>query len=242
MESCLLSISAIVEQFRTVWENGGGDTLELEARLGIFNTHINKFSPSINPLCFKDAERSLDQCTFWSSVEEWHEEIDVFLPGGVRQRIVETSPVNGEACGVVQHSVCKKRVASEILICTGPRASIGHDCGMDARVTLNKEIPVKTNQLVPCQPTHVRIKQRKTYKMTHWQWDLSRVWAGNTRLEAEQQQRNAAPIYELELELINPDDLFKAHSTSYIAESLLLKLGSLVRIIAKDQDLGYTPL
>ena len=238
MESCLLPVSSIVEQFRTVWENGEADTLELEARLGVYDTHTNKFSPSINPLCFKDAERSLDQCTFWTSVNDWHEEIDVFLPGGVRQRIIETP--TSSTCGVVQHSVCKKRLASEFLLCTGPRASIGHDCGMDARVTLNKETPVKTQELVPCHPTHIRIKQRKTYEMAHWRWDLSRVWSGNTRLEAEQEQRNSAPTYELELELINPDELFKTHSTAYIAESFLLKLGSLVRIIAKDHDLGYT--
>lgn len=235
MESCLLPVSALVEEFRTVWENGGGGALELEVRLGVWDGGARRFSPGVNPLCFKDAERSLDQCTFWERVEEWHEETDVFLPDGVRQRVVET------ADGVVRHSVAKKRLGSEVLLCTGPRASIGHDCGMDARVALNREQPVKVHGLVPCQPTHVRVKQRKTYEMAHWRWDLSRVWAGDSKLDVERAQRTEAPQYEVELEMINPDALLRAHSTAYIAESLLLKLGGLVRIIAKDPTLGYAP-
>lgn len=233
MESCLLPVAALVEQFRTAWEGGGGDALELEVRLGVHAG--SRFTPGINPLCFKDAERSLDQCAFWAHVQGWREEVDVFLPNGVRQRVSEGVD------GATRHSVAKTRLASETLLCTGPRASIGHDCGLDARVTLNREQPVRVHELVPCQPTHVRVKQRKTYDMAHWRWDLTRVWEGATRLDVERAQRTEAPRYEVELELLNADALLRAHSSAYIAESLLLKLGGLVRIIAKDPDLGYAP-
>jgi hypothetical protein len=233
MEFCLMPVTALVEQFRVIWEVSGGADVELEARLGRYDTRARTFHADVNPLCFKDAERCLDKCEYWVRVRDWWEEKDVFLPDGVRQRVDASGPA------VAVTSVRKERVAAEVLLCTGARAAVSSDCGMDVRVALAREHPVTRHDLVPCQPAHVRIKQRKSYELAHWRFDLTRVWAGPTNLDAEARQRAEAPRYEIELELINPDGLFRDRSSAYIAESLLLKLRDFVRIIAKDAGLEY---
>ena len=72
------------------------------------------------------------------------------------------------------------------------------------------------------KPTFVRITQRKSYNYKNkdstmrWRYDISLVWSGHSKTDAEKKQFSEDPLYEFEIELeyCHPDisDLYTARS------------------------------
>lgn len=84
-----------------------------------------------------------------------------------------------------------------------PTPSAGGE-GLDFRVSLSAEVKLpltSTLQATLVRPQHVRIKQRNSYQKGAWRYDLTLVWEGRTRAEAEQaQQVGGRTRYEVEIE------------------------------------------
>jgi hypothetical protein len=106
----------------------------------------------------------------------------------------------------------------------------------DLRVTLNYEYTIDDQYLnYIINPHYVRIKTRKSYyyksqNSNHhepmWKIDVTKSWSGATLSEAECKQRSENPIYEIELECLNPQTLMKAvkQEAIYVISSLLMKV------------------
>lgn len=113
------------------------------------------------------------------------------------------------------------------------------------RVDLSEEPPVPVDQLPETVlPTRVTITHRSsaTYGGTEeaplWRYDLSVVWHGRTRTEAEARQRDesVAPEYMLELEYIGGPAGLAEHGAEYLACSGLLKILDTVGLTSATCD------
>jgi hypothetical protein len=84
-----------------------------------------------------------------------------------------------------------------------PTPSAGGE-GLDFRVSLSAEVKLPLSspfQASLVRPQHVRIKQRNSYQKGAWRYDLTLVWEGRTRAEAEHaQQVGGRTRYEVEIE------------------------------------------
>lgn len=246
MNECLPSLVSLVAQYRALHRDLG-ENCELEARLGTLTkptgndraaplSHANKFSATLHPLTFNDVCSSLDLCTEWSSTAEWVESVDVFFRHNAHT--FRTS-----ICGDNIKHIEKVRMTSQFLRCQSVRAAISSECGLDLRFSISSETPIPTEHLPAfTNTTLVRIKQRKSYTFRHWRFDVSRVWQGETRLSADNAQKNSAPNYEVELELVDAAPYLEAHSDEYIAKSMCMKLWDLLHRVSHDPSLTYTPV
>lgn len=110
----------------------------------------------------------------------------------------------------------------------------------DLRVVLNYEEKIHRKDLPNIiNPSFVRIKSRKTFFYTSenfpssspiWRIDLTQSWSGKSKSEAEIAQKTQEPVYEIELECLNPKALMISpkHDHFYVACSLLLKMRDFV--------------
>lgn len=93
-----------------------------------------------------------------------------------------------------------------------------------------------------CVPTHVRIKQRRTFRDVRdgavvWAYELSRTWSAGSRTAVEHLQHVSPPTYEVECELVDADGAYlAAHTDEEIASSLLLKAQGLLGDDGDDDE------
>lgn len=102
--------------------------------------------------------------------------------------------------------------------------------GYDVRVALSHEEQVLPNR-VPnvAQPERVAIRQRRRFAAGAWAVDLTMVWSGRTKEEAEQRQRRSAPEYHVEVECIDPVGYLDGHVDDIdVAASVLMRIVDLV--------------
>lgn len=102
--------------------------------------------------------------------------------------------------------------------------------GYDVRVALSHEEQVLPNR-VPnvAQPERVAIRQRRRFAAGAWAVDLTMVWSGRTKEEAEQRQRRSAPEYHVEVECIDPVGYLDSHDDDIdVAASALMRIVDLV--------------
>jgi hypothetical protein len=121
----------------------------------------------------------------------------------------------------------------------------------DLKITLSKEETIKPKQIPSSinKTDHVRIKQRESFeykpdnaKYPTWRIDLSTIWEGETKSQAENKRHKEAPKYEVECELLNVD-YFLNHlqsSDSQAALSMILKVLDLYG--SKKDYIYYEPL
>ena len=101
------------------------------------------------------------------------------------------------------------------------------------RVALSTETPTPYPPDT-CLPTHVRVKQRKTFEdkrkgLRVWGYELSRTWSGNSRSCTERRQHNFPPQYEVECELVDEEAAYsKSVSDEELAASVLAKARDLL--------------
>lgn len=245
MNECIPSLTAIVSQFRAL-QRDLGEHCELEVRLGALS-QTNRFSATLHPLTFNDICSSLELCTEWTTTARWVESVDVFFhaatPGSASSPLASQRTLRTSICGDTVKHVEKTRLVSQFLRCQSVRAAISSECGLDLRAAISSEVPVDA-ALLPAMTvtTLVRIKQRKSYTFRHWRFDVTRVWQGPTRLAADDAQKNSAPSYEVEIELVNAAPYLAAHSDEYIAKSLCMKLWDLLNRVSRDPSLMYVPV
>ena len=115
--------------------------------------------------------------------------------------------------------------------------------GFDWRLGVSEETEIPAEE-VPrlVNPDHVRIIQRNRYLMKFWQVDLSLVWSGASRAEAEQVQTvSGATQFEVELECHDLVGLLADKSDVRIALDVYLKVQSLLGLL-DTLRLGFRPV
>ena len=175
MEDCTPLLLPLINALQSPAQEdvNGKSTLELEARLGRYDTSTGRFEAGLYPLYFQTLVSALDGCKAWERVTDWEESVDTFytLPDG------QTARTSTSRTGAV--SVTKSRLASQQLLCMGTMAATNSQSGLDVRLSLSRET-VLDPPFTVC-PTQVRIKQRRTYMAVNWRFDLSRTWSGASR-------------------------------------------------------------
>lgn len=234
MEACIPQLEQAVAVLRRHMADAeAGGHCELEVRLGHL-PRAARFLANVKPLTFRLIVQALEACTQWTETRVWLQSMDVFYMDDEGREVRSTMEVSSN----VKH-IHKQRVHSMMLLCSGERGSRISEEGLDLRLTVNTETPA-TRLPDTVQPTWVRVKQRRSFRFRHWQWDVSRVWQGRDRLTVDAMQREEAPAYEVELELVDPAPYLAEHPDKYIAQSLVRKVWDLVARVANDAALRYT--
>ncbi|AVK75872.1 hypothetical protein pneo_cds_265 [Pandoravirus neocaledonia] len=112
--------------------------------------------------------------------------------------------------------------------------------GYDVRVALSREEQVLPNR-VPnvAHPEHVAIRQRRRFASGAWAVDLTMVWSGRTKEEAEQRQRRGPAQYHIEVECIDPVAYLDSHAHDVqVAASVLMRIVDLVDPEATARNLS----
>lgn len=233
MEECVPLVVPLVAHCKGASDGTDGH-MELEARLGRYDTSTGRFDAGLYGLYFQNVVTALDACQQWASVSDWEEVVDTFfvLPNGQQARTTTSS--------AGAHTISKTRVASQQLLCMGDLAAANSQSGLDLRITLSREKTV-----VPpftAAPSKVRLKQRRSYNAVNWRFDVSRTWMGDTRSQAEAAQMSQGPVYEVELEFTPTPEYLEREDAEHIARSLLHKMWNMLHPLGQDSTMSYMSL
>lgn len=135
-----------------------------------------------------------------------------------------------------------------ITLCCRPNLA----CNFDARICASIEHSIPEDLLpVAVTPELVRIKQRRSFRLASlgvepdaFSFDLSIVYSGKTKSEAEQKQANNwEPSFEVEVECLCPRDYLKscAGEDTYLALSLVLKIHDFLVALNPQQAVTFVP-
>lgn len=123
------------------------------------------------------------------------------------------------------------------------------DARIDFRLAVSIEQQVPTAELdLWVTPSEVHIKKRKDYTLCPtgmerpcWRFSLTQRWKGRTLSEAEADYKTNAPVFEIELELIDADYTISADATQ-LTYSILMKISDILEILDSDltRPTGYT--
>jgi hypothetical protein len=194
---------------------------ELEIRVGGM---AESFTPGTSPAMFADLYGSLLESGL-DIDPEWYEVMDFFYAdesgNPVRTR-VEYDTEQMELTSTHTFKRSRKRV----VVGTNEYA---------CRIAVATETPTSALPSV-CIPTHVRIKQRRSFRDVRdgavvWSYDLSRTWSGASRIAVEHKKATCEPTLEVECELVDAaGTYFAAHDDNFIARSLILKSSMLLGV------------
>lgn len=196
---------------------------ELEIRLGSYSN--GHFSSGVSHSEFFRLEKDLMESVQLTPDDGWAEVIDYFYVTMHGKNVRTRVETNKYDFTVQTTHVVKDSVSNVVCSC-------GDECSI--RVSHSRETTTSDYPDM-CIPTHVRIKQRRSFRdvrdgTTLWVYELSKVWSGSSRFAAEQSQHVAPPTYEVECELHDADGYLAAHDDKYVAESLLLKAQALLGV------------
>ena len=245
-------------------------SLELEARLG--KIHAGRFEPNVGHASFCSILQLLESYPRWARVSHWQETQDVFytveLPaeyvtegsGGARTQIRTSVGVDAEGdIEIVHHSKQKLRhVDMEMRLMDAGSCSleISRDTkleGFDVRVSASLERLIPPELLpIAVAPDLVRIKQRKRFFLASlgvdneaFTFDLTIVYAGKTKSEAEQRQSTQEePSFEVEVECLQPREYLRSSGGEDImlALSLILKCHDFSSALNATSAVTYVPV
>lgn len=115
------------------------------------------------------------------------------------------------------------------------------DCQCGLRICLSEETECND---VPetAKVSLVRLQRRRTFlwgdpdpTLCPWEYSCSMVWEGSTKQEAEQAQRGEKPVFQIEVELVNPERYVVSRSDKTVATSIIMKGMDLLMKTAADQ-------
>ena len=198
--------------------------LELEVRLGRRHKVSQRWDSEVSGSFFLSTLEMLQGFAGWSVPPATVHMHDYFYvvpatDASSEPRRIRTTMQFGSPCTVTH--VCKTLVGLRDL------KLVDHSC--DARVSLKQELPVKGEELPDVVvPTHVRIKRRTSFFLDRWRFDLTQVWRGASRSEAEESQASGQCVYEVEAEFTGDRAYVASVTDQYMATSLLLKLCSVL--------------
>ena len=253
----------VTTKFETSEEN-----LELEARLGHLRGH--HFDPNVGQSAFCTILQLLEGYHRWSRISNWQETQDIFysveLPAefeceGPKRKTQIRTTVGIDEKGDIEllHHIKKKiqSVDMEMRVMDSGSCSVNvcrrdNNDGHDARVAASIEKSVPADLLpIAVTPDFVRIKQRKRFFLASlgiagetFSFDLSIVYMGKTKSEAEQnqsQQLNAS--FEIEIECLEPHEYLKSSGGEdlMLALSLILKCHDFSSALHAANTVTYIP-
>tara|TARA_B110000090_G_scaffold159076_2_gene175226 strand:+ start:3562 stop:4335 length:774 start_codon:yes stop_codon:yes gene_type:complete len=202
------------------------DHFECEIRFGVVEVGDNgkhQFVSGVSGTFFDRIVGLLDNYDGWSQTKPWCEHHDYFFADD-QARALRCS-IEFDRSPPTVTTVHKQRLRTATLLHVD-------ECEVyDVRVSLSSE-KATTHHQVPetVVPSLVRIKQRKSYFIEQWRYDVTRVWSGKSRGEAEKLHKMDAPnSYEIEVEMLDPRVLLRRqnHTDERVAFSLFLKILSL---------------
>lgn len=215
-DEALEKVSSLAKFFKQKQEDN--PYLEFEIRLG--KKKRRKFEAGIEESLLQDLEESFEHYEGWTNITK-AVYIDYFYEIGTKMLRTTTELTNpGEDNEALKNYTIEKLNLKKMILKVGD---------LDARVSVNSEKPVPDNDLQNStfySTTFVRIKERTSYFLANWKYDLTRTWSGKTFTEAEYNRSQQTPIFEIEIEIISPSYVQK-HSHKYLALSSMLKLSAL---------------
>lgn len=238
-------VKDLVDQWHAPSEN---INYELEAKFGVYAEQ--HFESGVSEQFVEKLYNLINGSPVWKSITPWVESHDFFYK-------IKDGRTIRSSCDLISNSnksIYKTKIDSVILkhqILTSAAAS---PYNYDLRISLSAE------ELIPrtilpniVEPLYVRIKSRKSYyyksgnfpsEMPIWRLDITRVWDGQSKHEAETKQRmGETPKYEVEYECISPQavlNITDAHDSWYLACSLLLKCEDLLCNINSIDNNNYS--
>jgi len=232
----------IVEKARSLqiqYKNDPNVNIEIEARLGKYKN--NQFVPGVSEEFFTSFNQYMNNQKIWKNINpfiETHEYLYTY--NNINYKSIIEFHEN-----ISYNTILQKEKIMNIDL---PITFTGiNEHAYDVRFSLSKETLIQNAQeILPpmIEPNHMRIKQRQSFQLQQfydtnqspiWSYDLTTVWSGKSKSEAEQNQRGLNTIYEIELEIINLIFLLSMKNDTYITQSLLLKAGD----IASPKDIFY---
>lgn len=194
-----------------------GRDRELEVRMGTFQS--GRFVAGVERDVFEHIFADLREAAELQDDDTWSEVIDYhYTEKGARARTRVT--FDSQLMGVNTEHICKT-TESDVLL----KHAAGEETGF--RIAFATETPLVPPSM--CNPTFVRIKQRRSFRdvrhgSTVWRYELSKTWSGKSRSEVERRQHVSPPVYEVECELVDDSGQYLAsRDDAYIAKSVMLK-------------------
>lgn len=218
--------------------NRAHDFVELELRFG---RREQGFQPGVTKEAFEALEKRFDTGRDWAKKMGWHN-ISVFfhtsnLPGDHRKLRTEIT-FFPEGHGEIKRVECThKEVVCNHDYRTVPLSST-MQVAADIRIALNVEHAIPECDIPEItEPALVHLKTRKlyyyaptSYDAPVWCYVLTKRWVGKTLRDAKRSQVHDVPVYEIELECLNPDYL-SAFDPGQVAAKLLYKACDVLEII-----------
>jgi len=208
----------------SVHTNSPETHLEIEVRLCTRNTLspvASRYDSGVTKTLFEETLCRLESYKEWDTVSEWVETHDTFFAWQDRNTTVRSSVhyAGDETLDAVHIETARKELQGPVYVFAETQ-----DSSLAVKLSLCREIRVETIDMpTVVTPTHVRIKQRKSFRLLSspdhlkssggggggggggnvaFRYDLSRVWSGRNSREADLRQRVSDPIYEIEVELL----------------------------------------
>lgn len=203
-------------------------TFELEARFGGLAAGGNKFCTGVSRAMIDSVIEMMGSSSHMTAEGDWDEEQDFLFSTDSAQLRTRVSYCSETMS--VRTATIEKRQAGKATFWIAEDSGGGDKSGPNAiRVSLKEERPVAN---VPACVTSnlVRIKQRRRFTTADrvWAFDFSITWSGANKTEAERNQAEREPMFEIECELINPAQTLALYDDAHIATSLLLKMQQLL--------------
>lgn len=216
LTAAVLHIVPVVAQYRQAL-NEKNRHVELEVRLGRRVNSSSRWDTDVGCPTFQAVYQLLDAHDGWRRKElhiDSHDYVYTTPTGQVR------TSVRLHKHATVSHMRKVSLASLDLKLVTQP---------FDARVSVKAEVPVDGLTLPPIVEPHlVRLTKRSSFWLDKWRFDLTQVWAGVTRSEAESNQARGKCAYEVEVECVCPPSLLSTLTDEYIALSMLLKICSLL--------------
>lgn len=153
----------------------------------------------------------------------WKEGHDVFFTHNGNQHRTRVD-FNSDSMDVKSETILKRKIMQKTFK-TMNTGNIYDACLHDIRVSVQSEQLVVDKLPLSVNPNLIRIKQTRHFTTAcgAWRFDFSLTWAGTSKSDAEANQMKNDPVFEFELELIDPTYL-TTRSNEHVAASLLLKM------------------
>lgn len=226
-------VTGLIEKSREIDIKRG--CVEVEGRLGHFDTKTGKFISSVSAEYFNTC---LDMCNSyksWGEVVEWYPRKDYFLKDGIRSSVTDTHCCHNAEC------IKKKKIGNLTFqihddLSTFSGKFIGEIISVPTaiRISSSEEIKVANENINAQNPALTRFKIIKQFKTkSGWSIDFSKVWTSTDTQEVidassaldrfNESLEQIPESYEMEIELENPSYL-RQYNSKHVAESLVLKL------------------
>ena len=214
-------------------ERGGGvddAAIELEARWKTVQPDGSLVS-GVSQTTFDRVDRLLSSYEGWSMTKDWTESHDFFVPD-LDDRVVRMGVEFDSDSLRVRKDVVHKRTIRTFEARTPSCTAIRFAITREARVPYDA-LP----RIV--RPRHVRIKRRRSFWYTSstcestpmFRYDLTTIWSGHTKAEAEAWQRSdRPPIYEIEVEYTGGVECLSIVGSARVVRSMLMKCADLLYI------------